>query len=94
MLQGLKDARASAQAWEQQAAEALARVELLKEMLGEGVDWQVLLGGTPAAQGQQPEISWARTWAQARAGRQQGPGNADVQAASHPRVWSASALLL
>ena len=30
-----------AQAWERQTQEALSTIEHLKEMLGEGIDWQV-----------------------------------------------------
>ena len=40
-LQGLQESRALAWAWELQAQEALTKIEHLKELLGEGIDWQV-----------------------------------------------------
>lgn len=54
LVQALADLRGVAQSWEQQTADALGRIEQLKEMLGEGVDWQVSCPVKPsAAVGQQ-----------------------------------------
>lgn len=40
----MQESKAVAQAWERQTQEALSMIEHLKEMLGEGIDWQVCWG--------------------------------------------------